>query len=138
MRIAVLVLAVFGAMGAGLLGMMWLSDASKVNETTKIVKDLGLADDPKVKEAIAKANSHVTAAYLLLVAAVVALPAAIANLILPGKSKIIGIVLLACAIIPAVFAAKSLVFTFFLLIAGGLCLAMKSKQTAATPKVAYA
>ena len=58
---------------------------------------------------------------------------AIAQRIFPG-----AVVLIACAVIPALFAMKSLVFTFFLLVAGGLCLARKSPAAATQPRPAFA
>lgn len=122
MRGAILGLAIFGALAGGFLGMRWLGDADKVREAAKLVEDLGLSDNPEVKASLAKASSLVTAAYLLIVGALVAVPAAVVGLKKPEYTKVAGAVLIACAAVPAIFAMKSLVFTFFLVIAGGLCL----------------
>ena len=42
-----------------------------------------------------------------------------------GKHQVAGGVLIGAALVPALFAASSLVFTFFLLVAGGLSFAVK-------------
>jgi hypothetical protein len=118
MRVAVLVLAVFGGLAAGFLGLSWVSDASEARELLKTAQELGVA-----KEALAEVRAHETAGYLLIVSMLAAFGAAAASG--RGMNKVAGGVLIGAALVPAVFAAKSLVFTIFLLIAGGLSFAVK-------------
>ena len=118
MRIAVMILCAIGALSSGFLGLKWVSDANKANELLKVAERLGVA-----KDEIAKLKSVKTAGYLLMLSAVGAIGAAVAVHL--RKEKVAGGVLLAAALIPALFAAKSLVFTIFLLVAGGLCFAIK-------------
>jgi hypothetical protein len=65
------------------------------------------------------------------VVAVVAVAATVVWMKRPEMRKAYGGVLIACALVPALFALKSLVFTFFLIVAGGVCLASKSPVPAA-------
>lgn len=129
MRFAILTLAILGTLAGGFLGMKWISDADKVKEATKLLQSLGGSDSPEVKSAIASANSTVTAAYLMVCGALIAVPAAIVAWKMPAYAKIAGIVLITAAGVPAFFAAKSLIFTFFFVLAGGLCLLVKSPAT---------
>ena len=131
MRAVILSLMVLGALGSGVLGLKWISDSSKVDEAMKTVQGLGLGDNPEIKAAAAKARSLVVAAYLMVLGAVVAVVATVIWMKRPEMKKVYGGVLIACALIPALFALKSLVFTFFLIVAGGLCLAGKSPVPAA-------
>jgi hypothetical protein len=133
MRIAILALAALGILTSGFLGMKWVSDSSKVEQAAKLAQDLGVGEDPAVKAEVAKAKSAVTAGYLLMVGALGAIAASVMMIRMPAKSKVCGAALIACALIPALFAAKSLVFTFFLIVAGGLCLARKTAPAAAAP-----
>ena len=131
MRAAILCLVVLGALGSGVLGLKWISDSSKVEEAMKAVQSLGLGDSPEIKTAAAKARSLVVAAYLMVLGAVVAVTTTAIWLKRSEMKKAYGGVLIACALVPALFALKSLVFTFFLIVAGGLCLVGKSPVPAA-------
>ena len=128
MKATIIVLAVLGAAAGGFLGAKWVSDAAKYQQVIAQVSELGIAP-----EAVAQAKALTTAGYLLLAGALVAVPAAIASIKMQGKELIFGAVLIGCAAAPAVFAAKSLVFTVFLVIAGGLAIVrgLKSSPAAA-------
>jgi hypothetical protein len=118
MRIAVLVLAVVGGMAAGFLGLRWVNDAGEARELVKAMEELGVS-----KSALAEVRSHETAGYLLIASMLAAFGAAAASW--RGMHKVAGGMLIGAALVPAVFAAKSLVFTIFLLVAGGLSFAVK-------------
>ena len=118
MRIAVLVLAVFGGLAAGFLGLSWVGDAGEARERLKTMEELGVS-----KAAIAEVRAFETAGYLLIVSMLAAFGAAVASW--RGMHKVAGGMLIGAALVPAVFAAKSLVFTIFLLVAGGLSFAVK-------------
>jgi hypothetical protein len=118
MRIAVLVLAVVGGLAAGFLGMKWVSDVGEARKQLKKMEEFGVA-----KEALAEVRAHERAGYLLIVSMLAAFGAAAASW--HGMNKVAGGVLIGAALVPALFAAKSLVFTIFLLVAGGLSFAVK-------------
>ncbi len=130
----ILGLAIMGALFGGGLGAKWISDASKYKEELKLVTELGIAP-----EAVAQVNSYTRAGYLLILAALVAVPTAGVNLKLTGREKLCGAILIGCSLVPALFAAKSLVFTFFLIIAGGMSLySSAAGRTMDSPRVAAA
>jgi hypothetical protein len=114
----VAVLAVVGGVAAGFLGLSWVSDAGKARELLKRAEELGVA-----KEALAEVRAHETAGYLLIVSMLAAFGATAASW--RGMNKVAGGVLIGAALVPAVFAAKSLVFTILLLVAGGLSFTVK-------------
>ena len=118
MRVAVLVLAVVGGLAAGFLGLSWVSDAGEARELLKTAEALGVA-----KEALAEVRAHETAGYLLIVSMLAAFGATVASR--RGMNKVAGGVLIGAALVPALFAAKSLVFTILLLVGGGLSFAVK-------------
>ena len=118
MRIAVVVLCALGGLSSGLLGLKWVSDANKAQKLMAVAEELGIA-----KDAVAKMKSIKTSGYLLVLSGLGAFGAAAA--VTTRKEKTVGGVLLVAAIVPALFAAKALVATFFLLVAGGLCFAIK-------------
>ncbi len=118
MRIAVLVLVAGGGLTSGLLGLKWASDAARARELVREVEKLGIAPD-----AVREVTRVERAGYLLLVAMLAGCGAAAAVYL--GKEKVAGPVLLAAAVIPALFTAKALVGTALLLVAGGLCFALK-------------
>jgi hypothetical protein len=123
MRIAVIILAVLGALGAGFLGFKWNSDSRKpeVQLMRKLVEEVGKEDTAEGKEArekLAEVDRLVLASYFLMAAAPLALVGAF--LASRGQGLIAGVVLLGAGLVPTVLAPKSLLFSFPLLIAGGL------------------
>lgn len=118
MRIAILVLAAVGGLASGGLGLKWVSDAGKAKQLVREVEKLGIAPD-----AVKEVGRVETAGYLLLVSMLAAVGGAVAVYL--GKTKVAGPVLLAAALLPALFTMKALVATIFLVAAGGLCFALK-------------
>jgi hypothetical protein len=121
MRIAVLVLAVLGSMSAGFLGVKWVSDAGKYRDLIKTAEKLGVAPD-----AVRQAGRLETAGYLLMLAAPVGLAGGAASML--GRKRVAAGLLIGAAVVPCLFAAKALLFTFLLLVAAGLALAVKSTE----------
>jgi len=117
MRIVGLILGVIGGLLAGVLGLTWLRDASRMRELVDAARSLGV-DTGEV-------DKLVIAAYILLVAMVVGIAAGV--LAFKGKGKIAAALMIISAIAPALFAPKALVFTFILLLGGLLSLAAKPK-----------
>ena len=117
MRIVALVLGILGGLLAGMLGLTWIRDASRMRELVDAARNLGV-DTGEVDKLI-------VAAYILLVVMVVGIVAGV--LAFKGKGKIAAPLMILGAIAPAVFAPKALVFTFILLLGGLLSFAAKPK-----------
>lgn len=117
MRIAGLVLGIIGGLLAGMLGLIWMRDASRMRELVDAAKNLGV-DTGEVDKLI-------VAAYILIAVMIVGIVAGV--LAFKGKGKIAAPLMILGAIAPAVFAPKALVFTFILLLGGLLSFAAKPK-----------
>jgi len=117
MRIVGLVLGVIGGLLAGMLGLTWIRDASRMRELVDAARSLGV-DTGEV-------DKLVIAAYILLAAMVVGVVAGM--LAFKGKGRLAAAMMIMAAIAPALFAPKALVFTFVLLLGGLLSLAARPK-----------
>lgn len=117
MRIAGLALGVIGGLLAGVLGLTWIRDASRMRELVEAARSLGV-DTGEV-------DKLVIAAYILLAAMVVGIVAGV--LAFKGKGKAAAVLMIVAAIAPALFAPKALVFTFILLLGGMLSFAARPK-----------
>ncbi len=120
MKIAALIVGLIGALLTAGLGSKWVSD---YNDNQKLIASLSGVDASLDKEISRTRN----AGYLMIVFGIAALGAAA---LVFKQSKISGGVMLAAAIVPALLAPKSLVFTFFLVIAGLLALLARPKVAA--------
>jgi hypothetical protein len=107
MRITALVLGILGGLAAAALGMTWLSDANELKEGIAAAAAAG-ADTSEI-------NKLIWASYLLIAG----LAAGIAGGVMAMKRKNLPAagILLAGAILPALLAPKSLVFTWILVLA---------------------
>ena len=117
MRIAGLALGIIGGLLAGVLGLTWIRDASRMRELVEAARSLGV-DTGEV-------DKLVIAAYILLAAMVVGIVAGV--LAFKGKGKAAAVLMIVAAIAPALFAPKALVFTFILLLGGMLSFAARPK-----------
>jgi hypothetical protein len=141
MRIVIVVLGILGAFGAGFIGGKWLSDASANAETIQKLEEYekslaatgNKAASDKVSTQMAGLKGVIRSAYLLVGGCIAGLAGCVLFLLNKVKPQVAGIILLASALVPAIFEPKSLIFTFCLIIAGGLCLLRKSQGTAAEP-----
>jgi hypothetical protein len=124
MKIAALVLGILGAIATAGLGSKWVSDYNDnkalIDSLSKVSASIGGGDNP----ALAELNRTKNAGYLMIVFGIAALGAAA---LVFKQSKAAGGVLVAAAVIPALLAPKSLVFSFFLIIAGVLAFLAKPK-----------
>lgn len=147
MRIAVLILALLGGVAEGFLGFKWLSDAAKNEKMLKQLEELGAAFEKEgidknkgvdmignlggqsnFSEKLAEYKKLVKAAYCLAGGAILALLTGILVFARVVPGYVGGILLLLCAIVPAVFEPKTLVFTCFVVLAGLLSFAVRSKK----------
>lgn len=115
MRIAGFILAILGALAAGALGAVWLSDAAKYKHEIAQAKALGV-----------DVGSIVTAGYVLILSMVLGVVGGV--FALRRKGPIAAAILVAAGAAPALFAAKALVFTWLLVLAGLLCLGVKQRE----------
>jgi hypothetical protein len=120
MRILGLILGILGGLAAGFLGMKWMGDADSLKGQIEVVRKMGVNMDELDKMA--------TASYMLIGAMVAGIVGGILAMI--GKGKIAALLMLAGAILPAIWAPKSLVFTCILLLGGIVSFFAKPRQTA--------
>jgi hypothetical protein len=118
MRIAGFILAVLGALAAGALGAVWLSDAAKYKDQLAQAQALGL-----------DVGSIVTAGYVLVLSLVLGIVGGV--MALRRKGTIAAAILIAAGVAPALFEPKALVFTWLLLLAGLLSLGAQPRRSVA-------
>ena len=128
MRIAALVLGVLGGLAAAMLSIKWLGDAAQAKESIEAVRAMG--------GSMGELDSLVRAAYCLLGSFVLGIAGGVFSL--KGKGKLASALLLAGAVVPAIFAAQTLIATFFLVIAAPLAFFAKPKQPVAFAQPARA
>lgn len=116
MRIAAFILGILGGLCAAALGITWLSDAAELQDQIAAAEAAGVSVD-----------SLITAGYLLVAALFLGVAGGV--LALMRKGKIAAPVLIASAVLPAIFEPQSLVFSFLLIIAGLLALGAKPKPS---------
>lgn len=114
MRIVAFILSVLGGLLTAALGITWLSDAAELQDQIALAEAAGISID-----------SMITAAYLLIAAFFLGITGGI--LALKRKGKIAAPILIAAAVMPALYEPKSLVFSFLLIIAGLFALGAKPK-----------
>ena len=128
MKIAVMVVAILGALAVGGLGTKWLVDFQKNQQTiaalTKMAGALGKRS-AKVDSALKELEHTRTAAYLMIGAAAMALAVA---LCLGKLGKLASLALWAGAAAPAALAPKSLVAGSLLIVAGLLALFIRARR----------
>ncbi len=131
MRWVILGLALLGALLAGGIGAKWLGDADDNAATIKKLQEYqqGLQSKGTSTAALDKQmsglNNVIRSGYLLVIGCLASIGAAVAVGMNKIKSMVAGSIWLASALIPAFFEPKSLVFSFLLIIAGGLILLRK-------------
>lgn len=123
MRILGLILGILGGVGAGLLGMKWMGDADSLKASIEAARKLGAN--------MAELDKLATASYMLIGAMVAGIIGGI--LAMMGKGKIAALLMLAGAILPAIWAPRSLVGTFLLVIGGIVCFFVKPRQPVVSP-----
>ncbi|MBL8822073.1 MAG: hypothetical protein JNJ77_05750 [Planctomycetia bacterium] len=144
MKIAVLILGFLGALGAGLVGMKWLSDASANADTVKKLEEYerslqqsnSKAASANMSSKLAELNKYVTASYLLLLGAVVGMACLVMLHLNRLKPKYAGVALIACSLIPGLLAPPSLVFSGQMIVAGGLAFLLRSTEPSAATAIA--
>lgn len=121
MRMLGLILGILGGVLAGFLGMKWLGDADSMKGQIAIARSAGVN--------MADLDKMVTAAYMLIGAMGAGIVGGI--LAMMGKGKIAALLMLAGAILPAIWVPKALIFTCILLLGGIVSFFAKPRQAAA-------
>lgn len=122
MRILGLILGILGGLAAGFLGMKWMGDADSLKASIEAARKMGAN--------MAELDKVATASHMLIGAMVAGIVGGI--LAMMGKGKIAALLMLAGAIVPAIWVPKSLIFTFLLIIGGIVCFFIKPRPTAVT------
>ncbi|MFO0815284.1 MAG: hypothetical protein U0796_18880 [Gemmatales bacterium] len=141
MRIVIVILGILGALGAGGIGAKWLSDSNTHADTIKQLeeyeKNLKASGNQtasnKLSTQMATLNSIVRSAYFLVAGCVGGLIAITLLFLNKIKPQVAGAVLIASAVIPALFEPKSLIFSFFMIVAGGLCFLRRTSSVSSNP-----
>jgi hypothetical protein len=120
MRILGLILGILGGLLAGCLGWKWLDDANHMKAMIDVARSAGVS--------MADLDKTVTAGRMLIGSMGAGIVGGV--LAMMGKGKIAALLMLAGVIVPAIWAPKSLVFTFVLLIGGIVCFFVKPRQGA--------
>ena len=120
MRILGLILGILGGLAAGFLGMKWMGDAESLKGQIELARKMGVN--------MAELDKMATASYMLIGAMAAGIVGGI--LAMMGKGKIAALLMLAGAILPAIWAPKSLVFTCILLLGGIVSFFAKPRQPA--------
>jgi len=135
MRWIILAMVILGVILAGGIGVKWLGDADNNAEAIRKLQEYqkGLQSSGSSSAALDKQmnglNNVIRSAYLLVIGCLVAIGVAVAVGLNKIKPKVAAFTWIGCAVIPAVFEPKSLVFSFLLIIAGGLMLLQKPVTT---------
>jgi len=122
MRILGLILGILGGLAAGFLGMKWMGDAESMKGQIELARKMGVN--------MAELDKMLTASYMLLGAMVAGIVGGV--LAMMGKGKIAALLMLAGAILPAIWVPKSLIFTCLLLLGGIVSFFAKPRQAAGT------
>ncbi|HEV2841101.1 MAG TPA: hypothetical protein VGW39_07250 [Chthoniobacterales bacterium] len=122
MRILGLILGILGGLIAGFLGMKWMGDADSLKTSIEAARKLGAN--------MAELDKMVTASYMLIGAMLAGIVGGI--LAMMGRGKIAALLMLAGALLPAIWVPKSLVFTCILLLGGIVSFFAKPRQAAVT------
>lgn len=125
MRIAVIVLAVLGALASGFLGVNWLNTLSALNGLSELERATAYQMAAAQGQSLDQMG---IAAIVLVIGAFVGFVAAF--LALKSKYQLAGALLLGAGILPVLFQGKAVVFTALLIVAGGLALVLHSRQKA--------
>jgi hypothetical protein len=120
MRILGLILGILGGLLAGCLGWKWLDDANHVKAMMDVARSAGAN--------MAELDKTVMAGRMLIGSMAAGIVGGI--LAMMGKGKIAALLMLAGAIVPAIWAPKSLIFTFLLIIGGIVSFFAKPRQPA--------
>lgn len=122
MRILGLILGILGGLAAGFLGMKWMGDAESLKGQIELARKMGVN--------MGELDKMATASYMLIGAMVAGIVGGIMAMM--GKGKIAALLMLAGAILPVIWAPKSLVFTCLLLVGAIVSFFAKPRQAAVT------
>ncbi len=123
MKIAVIVLAILGALASGFLGISWLNSLSALGGMSELERATAHAMAAAQGQSLDKMG---TAAIILVIGAFVGLVGAF--LVMKSKYQLAAALLLGAGLLPVLFQSKAVVFTAMLIAAGGLAFLLHSRQ----------
>jgi hypothetical protein len=126
MKIAVIILAILGALASGFLGVNWLNSLSALSGLSELERATAYQMAAAQGQSLDQMG---TAAIILVIGAFVGLVGAF--LVVKSKYQLAGALLLGAGILPVLFQGKAVVFTALLIVSGGLAFLLHSKQRAA-------
>lgn len=121
MRIAALILGLLGALASLGLGAKWVSDYNQFKDTIAQMESMA-AQSGVASDAVKELDNLKTAGYLMIVMGLASVAGAILAL---KKAKVAAIIFILGFLLPAIFSMKTLLATFFLLLAGILAFIAK-------------
>lgn len=125
MKIAVIVLAILGALASGFLGINWLNNLSALGGMSELERATAHAMAAAQGQSLDKMG---TAAIILVIGALASLVGAF--LAMKNKFSLAGGLLLGAGILPVLFQGKAVVFTAVLIVAGALAFVLYSRKPA--------
>jgi len=130
MKVAALILGLIGSLVTVGLGSKWVADYNKYESTIASIEQLSeqMGGGGALADSLTGIKKLKSAGYALVGLGILAL---LASVLVFKLGKLSGIVMWVAAIVPVVFAPRSLIFTSLLIVAGILAFLTKSKQTVA-------
>jgi len=126
MKIAIVILAVLGALASGFLGMNWLNDLSALEGMSELERMAAKSMAAAQGQSLDKMGA---AALILIFGAIAAFVGAF--FAIKGRYSLAGGLLLGAGILPVLVQPQAVVFTAFLIVGGGLAFFLHSRNKAA-------
>lgn len=126
MKIAVIILAVLGALAAGFLGMKWMGDLAALGNMSEFERMAAKSMAAAQGQSLDKMQA---AAFILVLGALAGFAGAF--FALKNRFALAGGLLLGAGVFPVLFQPQAVVFTSLLIIGGALAFFKHSKKEAA-------
>ncbi|MBB5517349.1 hypothetical protein [Amphiplicatus metriothermophilus] len=123
MKIAIVILAVLGAIAAGFLGVKWLGDLSALGNMSELQRMAVRSAAAAQGQSLDKMGA---AAFLLILAFLAGLAGAFFTL--KNRLPLAGGLLVGAGLVPVLIQPQAVVFTFLLIAAGGLAFFSHAKK----------
>ncbi len=125
MKIAIVILAVLGALSSGFLGVNWMNDLGALGEMSELERMAAKSMAAAQGQSLDKMGA---AAFILIFGAMAGFVGAF--FAMKNRHSLAGGLLLGAGILPVLVQPQAVVFTALLIIGGGLAFFMHSKSKA--------